>query len=63
MTTKIHMLLQEVIINRKSILLCKTTNITPNFYFLPGGYIEHRENARELKEEIGQDYSFNINRF
>ena len=57
---KIHVLSRAVIIDQSKILLCKTTDLENNFYFLPGGHIEHGESARnslvrELKEETGFD--------
>ena len=55
---KIHVLSRAVIIDQDQILLCKTLDLEINFYFLPGGHIEHGESAeicclRELKEETG----------
>ena len=57
---KIHVLSRAVIIDQSKILLCKTTDLENNFYFLPGGHIEHGESARnslvrEWKEETGFD--------
>ncbi|CAO5678132.1 MAG: hypothetical protein HEEMFOPI_00297 [Holosporales bacterium] len=54
----IHALARGVIIDEDHILLCKTQDLPHNFYFLPGGHIEHRESAifalvRELEEEAG----------
>ncbi len=62
----IHVQSRAVIIKEGHILLCKTTGLDLDFYFLPGGHIEHGESAkdamlRELKEEIG--FEFEINRF
>lgn len=62
----IHVQSRAVIIKDRHILLCKTTGLDPDFYFLPGGHIEHGESARnamlrELKEEIG--FEFEIIRF
>ena len=62
---QIHVQARAVIIKDHHILLCKTTGLTPNFYFLPGGHIEHQESAhnamlRELREEIG--FEFEIKR-
>lgn len=55
---KIHALSRAVIIDQHHILLCKTLDLSINFYFLPGGHIEHGESAhnavlRELLEECG----------
>ncbi len=54
----IHVLSRAVIINQSHILLCKTVDFPVNFYFLPGGHIEHGECAeaavrREILEESG----------
>ncbi len=62
----IHVQSRAVIVKEGHILLCKTTGLDPDFYFLPGGHIEHGESAksamlRELKEEIG--FEIKINRF
>jgi 8-oxo-dGTP diphosphatase len=56
----IHVLSRAVIIDQKSILLCKTLDLKKNFYFLPGGHVEHGESAqisllRELVEETGSE--------
>ncbi len=66
MNKDIHVQARAVIIKDNHILLCKTKGLEPNFYFLPGGHIEHGESARntllrELKEEIG--FEFEIKRF
>jgi 8-oxo-dGTP diphosphatase len=60
MTTqdKIHVLSRAVIIDQDHILLCQTQDLVNNFYFLPGGQIEHGESVttallRELLEETG----------
>jgi 8-oxo-dGTP diphosphatase len=63
---KIHVLARGVIIDQGHILLCKTTDLAHNFYFLPGGHVEHGESAedavlRELIEETGSKVE--INRF
>jgi len=63
---KIHVQSRAVIIKANHILLCKTVGLDPNFYFLPGGHIEHGESAknamiRELEEEVG--IPFEIQRF
>lgn len=55
---KIHILSRAVIIDKNNILLCKTVDLDKNFYFLPGGHIEHGESVensllRELQEETG----------
>ena len=62
----IHVLSRAIIIDQNQILLCKTLGAWSNFYFLPGGHIEHNESAqqallRELMEETGQP--FTIKRF
>ena len=54
----IHVLARAVIIDKAHILLCKTTDLPHNFYYLPGGHVEHKESAkisllRELMEEAG----------
>lgn len=66
MNKNIHVLSRAVIIDDAHILLCKTTDAQSNFYFLPGGHIEHGESAeealkRELIEELG--FQFTIKRF
>ena len=62
----IHVLSRAVIIDQNHILLCKTLDLEENFYFLPGGHVEHGESAqisllRELVEETGS--SGKIKRF
>ncbi|MCT4634699.1 MAG: NUDIX domain-containing protein [Rickettsiales bacterium] len=54
----IHVVSRAIILDQEHILLCKTINRPNNFYFLPGGHIEHGESAkeallRELLEETG----------
>lgn len=54
----IHVLSRAVILDQGSILLCQTLDLPINFYFLPGGHVEHGEAAqqavlRELQEEAG----------
>jgi 8-oxo-dGTP diphosphatase len=54
----IHVLSRAVIIDSGHILLCKTADLENNFYFLPGGHVEHGESVeaallRELVEETG----------
>ena len=54
----IHVLSRAVIIDEDHILLCKTLDLKNNFYFLPGGHVEHGESIekamiRELLEESG----------
>ena len=66
MSSLIHPLSRAVIIVDKHILLCKTKGLKPDFYFLPGGHVEHLESLeqtlkRELLEEIG--YEFKIEKF
>ena len=56
----IHVLSRAVIINQNHILLCKTLDLEENFYFLPGGHVEHKESVeksllRELVEETGSE--------
>ena len=56
----IHVLSRAVIIDQDHILLCKTLDLQINFYFLPGGHVEHGESVceavlRELKEESGAE--------
>jgi len=57
---KIHVTTRAAIIDLDQILLCKTTDLASNFYFMPGGHIEHGESAenallRELVEETGSN--------
>jgi len=54
----IHVLSRAVIVDQEHILLCKTKDLKINFYYLPGGHIEHSESVekalvREIMEEIG----------
>jgi 8-oxo-dGTP diphosphatase len=54
----IHVLSRGVLIQQDHILLCKTTDLDVNFYFLPGGHIKHNESSqeavlREFIEETG----------
>ena len=56
----IHVLSRAVIIDCEHILLCKTLDLEKNFYFLPGGHVEHGESVqisllRELVEETGSE--------
>lgn len=56
----IHVLSRAVIIDQNHILLCKTLDLEKNFYFLPGGHVEHGESVeisllRELVEETGSE--------
>lgn len=58
MNNNIHVLSRAVIIDQAHILLCKTVDLELNFYFLPGGHVEHSESVetsllRELVEEAG----------
>ena len=58
MNNNIHVLARAVIIDQGHILLCKTTDLPHNFYYLPGGHVEHNEQVettliRELLEEAG----------
>ena len=66
MKNNTHMLVRAVIIDAEHILLCKTLDLQHNFYFLPGGHVEHGESAasalvRELMEESG--FKVTIKRF
>lgn len=54
----IHVLSRAIIVDQEHIVLCKTLDLATNFYFLPGGHIDHKESAegavlRELLEESG----------
>lgn len=56
--SNIHVLARAVIIDQEHILLCKTVDLPINFYFLPGGHVEHGESVssaliREIYEETG----------
>jgi 8-oxo-dGTP diphosphatase len=58
MNKNIHVLSRAVILSSDHILLCRTMGMKCDFYFLPGGHIEHGEDAesallRELIEEAG----------
>jgi 8-oxo-dGTP diphosphatase len=60
MNKNIHVLSRAVIIDQGHILLCKTLDLPLNFYFLPGGHVEHGESVettllRELMEETGAE--------
>ena len=53
-----HVLARAVVIDEGQILLFKTLDMQQNFYFLPGGHVEHGESAvaalkREMLEETG----------
>lgn len=66
MQNVIHVQARAIIIKEDHIILCKTKGLSQNFYFLPGGHIEHGESAREalmreLKEEVG--FEFSVSRF
>lgn len=59
---KIHVTARAVIIDHGHILLCKTTDLVSNFYYMPGGHVEHMETVevallRELLEETGSKAS------
>ncbi len=48
-----HILARAVIIDNDHILLYKTLDMRENFFFLPGGHVEHGESAKEaLKREM-----------
>ena len=54
----IHVLSRAVVMDQDHILLCKTLDLNPGFYFLPGGHVEQGESVekallRELLEETG----------
>ncbi len=56
----IHVLARAVIIDQDHILLCQTTDLATNFFYLPGGHVEHGESVetslcRELIEEAGAE--------
>ena len=55
---KTHVISRAVIVHDNKILLCKTLDLDPNFYYLPGGHVGNGESASEslfrgLKEETG----------
>ena len=55
---KTHVISRAVIVHDNKILLCKTLDLNPNFYYLPGGHVANGESAaeslfRELKAETG----------
>ena len=63
---KIHVLSRGVLVEKEHILLCKTLDLNSNFYFLPGGHVEHEESLeqaliREFIEEAG-DHSLELRR-
>lgn len=54
----IHILSRGVLVHQEHILVCKTLDLPVSFYFLPGGHVEHDEQAceailREMTEEAG----------
>lgn len=62
----IHVLARGVLIDEDSILLCKTLDLPINFYFLPGGHVEHGEAAQDavIREFIEETESHcSIKRF
>lgn len=68
MNKNIHNLARALIIDNNNILLAYNPKVKFDYYYLPGGHIEHSESSensllRELKEEIGNDYNFKIDRF
>lgn len=57
----IHITSRAVIIDEGYILLCKTLDLSSNFYFLPGGHIEHGESAEEaVKREMIEEGGFQV---
>jgi 8-oxo-dGTP diphosphatase len=57
---KIHVLARAALVSAGHLLVCKTLNLKKNFYFLPGGHVEHGESVhttvqREMMEECGLD--------
>jgi 8-oxo-dGTP diphosphatase len=62
----IHVLARGVLIDEGSILVCKTLDLPINFYFLPGGHVEHGEAAQDavIREFIEETESHcSIKRF
>lgn len=62
----IHVLSRAVLIDQDHLLLCKTVRDENNYYFLPGGHVEHNESAqeaviREMHEELAMNVS--VSRF
>lgn len=62
MTNLIHVLSRAVIIDNEHIFLCKAKQRDLDFYYLPGGHVEHDESAhqavvREMLEEAGVECS------
>jgi len=57
----IHVLSRGILIKDNHILLCKTKILENNFYFLPGGHIEHGESAKDtLLREFLEETGFNV---
>lgn len=57
-----HVLTRGIVLKDNHILVCKTLDLAKNFYFLPGGHVEHGESAqqallREIQEEVGVEAS------
>ncbi len=56
----IHVLSRAVVLENNQLLVCQTADLPKNFYFLPGGHVEHGESAeqgllREMMEETEAD--------
>ena len=59
----IHVLSRAVVLEDSQLLVCKTQDLPKNFYFLPGGHVEHGESAeqgllREMVEEAQAECRF-----
>ena len=57
-----HVLARAVIIDEGQILLFKTLDMHKNFYFLPGGHVEHGESTKvALHREMIEETACEIN--